>query len=195
MLQPVRARVTAQLGQRPTILLPDIRDQPQHQRASVAQRLASREPPRDPIHHLIEATPPPINVYPVCRGGCGIITFDSSHKLRTMPQSPPLPAQTRRQPSIYGCSTSAVGGNRIGENPAGDQSHRRDPRQGGPSPRQPQYRCRGRGPKTAGAGLLRPPRSPRSRPAPLTARDMSTLTPVGAGRPAHDPRTRRSRSL
>src|SRR6202040_2384922 len=59
----------------------------------------------DPIHHLIEATPPPIDVYAVCRGGCGIITFDSSHKLRKMPQPPPLPAQTRRQPSIYGCST------------------------------------------------------------------------------------------
>src|SRR6202011_1982055 len=81
-------------------------DQPQHQRASVAQRLASREPLRDPIHHLIEATPPPIDIYAVCRGGCGIITFDSSHKLRKMPQSPPLPAQTRRQPSIYGCSTN-----------------------------------------------------------------------------------------
>ena len=54
-----------------------------------------------------------------------------------------------------------------------DQSHRRDPRTGRSSPRQPQHRCGGCGPTTARAGLLRAARSPCPGPAPLTPRGVS----------------------
>jgi hypothetical protein len=42
------------------------------------------------------------------RGDRGV--FRCVHKLRTMPRSPPLPAQTRQNTRIpnYGCSTSRV---------------------------------------------------------------------------------------
>src|ERR1700681_3210393 len=105
MLQPVRARVTTALGQRPAILAPQIRDQPQHQRTRVTQGLTPGEPRRDPVHNLIESRLPSINVYAMNRGGRG--NFRCLHKLRTMPRSPPQPAQTRRHP-IYGCSTNGA---------------------------------------------------------------------------------------
>ena len=88
----------------------------------------------------------------------------------------------------------AVGGNRIGANSAEDQPYRRHPRKGRPAPRQPQHRRRGRGPKTARTRLLRATRSPRPRPAPLTARGVSTQFTLGADRAGHDPRNRRGRA-
>ena len=87
----------------------------------------------------------------------------------------------------------AVGGHRIGEDPARYQSHRCDPRTGRSSPRQPQHRRRGGRPKTARAGLLRAARSPHPGPAPPTPRGVSSQTRPAADRAGHDPRTRRGR--
>src|ERR1700757_4208776 len=92
-----------------------------------------------------------------------------------------------------GLAPGAVGGDRIGESPAGHQPHRCHPRTGGSSPRQPQHRRRRRRPKTARARLLRTARPPRAGPAPLTPRGVSTWFPVGADRAGHDPRIRRGR--
>jgi hypothetical protein len=61
---------------------------------SACARLASREPKRDPIYHLIEATPTPIDVYGVCRGSCGIIAFDSSHNYERCRRHYPYSANT-----------------------------------------------------------------------------------------------------
>ena len=57
MLQPVRVRVTAALGQRPAVLAAQIRDQPQHQRTCVAKRLAPDEPRRPRQLQMSSQTP------------------------------------------------------------------------------------------------------------------------------------------
>ena len=72
----------------------------------MAQRLVAGKPRSDPIDHRAKLGPPPIRVYAVSSGDRG--NFRCLHKPRTMPRSPPLPAQTRHTTkiTIYGCSTS-----------------------------------------------------------------------------------------
>ena len=71
MLQPIRAGMTRSLGQCPAVLAAQIRDQSQHQRPSVTQRLAPGEPRRDTIENLIKPHTPAFNVYAMSRGGRG----------------------------------------------------------------------------------------------------------------------------
>ncbi len=71
MLQPVRAGVTGALGQRPTVLAPQIRHQPQHQRPGIAQRLAPNKPRRDTIKDFVKPCTPTIKIYAMSRGGRG----------------------------------------------------------------------------------------------------------------------------
>ncbi|MDT5347153.1 MAG: hypothetical protein QOH91_440 [Mycobacterium sp.] len=92
-----------------------------------------------------------------------------------------------------GLALGAVGGDRVGENPAGHQLHRRCPRKDRAPSRQPQHRGRGRRPKTVAAGLLWVARPPGACPAARFARGMTNRSPVGAGRAGHDPRYRRGR--
>ena len=59
-----------------------------------ACRSGSYRANRGAIRSITAVTrPPPIRVYAMSRGDRGI--FSCLHKLRTMPRSPPLPAQTR----------------------------------------------------------------------------------------------------
>jgi len=71
------------------------------------QRFIPGKPRSDPVDHRAELGPPPIGVYAMSRGDRG--SFRCLHKPRTMPRSPPLPAQTRHTTkiTIYGCSTKA----------------------------------------------------------------------------------------
>ena len=108
MLQPVRRGIPAVFGDRPAILAVQARDHPKHQLGGMAQRLIPGESRRDPVDHRRELRPPPIRVYAVSRGDRG--NFSCLHKHRTMPRSPPLPAQTRptTQVTIYCCSTNGA---------------------------------------------------------------------------------------
>ena len=91
------------LGDRPAVLAVQPRDHAQHQSSGMPQRLVTSEPRRDPVDHRAKLRPPPIRVYAMSRGGRG--NFRCVHKLRTMPRSPPLSAQTRQttKVTIYGC--------------------------------------------------------------------------------------------
>ena len=106
MLQPVGGGVAAVLSDRPAILAVQARDHPCHQLGGMPQGFVAAESRRDPIDHRRELRPPPIRVYAMSRGDRGI--FRCIHKLRTMPRSPSLPAQTRHNATItnYGCSIS-----------------------------------------------------------------------------------------
>jgi hypothetical protein len=107
MLQPVGSGIATVLGDRPAILAIQPRDQPEHQLAGMAQWLRPSETRRDPAGHHRELRLPPVSVYAM---SCGDRSqFWSMHKPRTMPRSPPLPAQTRRNTTIpiYGCRTSS----------------------------------------------------------------------------------------
>jgi hypothetical protein len=104
MLQPVGAGCPAVLGDGPAILAVRARDHPGHEFTGMAQRLIAGKTRRDPIQYRRELCLPPIRVYAMSRGDRSI--FRCVHKLRTMPRSPPRPAQTRQhQPSR---STAAV---------------------------------------------------------------------------------------
>ena len=106
MLQPVRGRIAAVLGDRPAILAIQPRDHPEHQLGRMPQRLIPGKTRRDPINHRRELSPPPIRVYAMGRGDRG--QFWSLHKPRTLPRSPPLPVKTRQTTTVtnYGCSSS-----------------------------------------------------------------------------------------
>src|SRR6187200_3667915 len=108
MLQPIWGRLSAVLGDRPTVLAIQTRHHAQHQARRVTQRLVAGKPRRDPIDHRAKLNPPPIRVYAVSHGDRG--NFRCLHKPRTMPRSPPLPAQTRHTTkiTIYGCSTNGA---------------------------------------------------------------------------------------
>src|SRR4029077_197847 len=105
VLQPVGAGVATGFGDRPAILAVQPRNHPEHQLTGMAQGFITGKSRRDPVDHRRELGPPPIRVYAMSRGDRGI--FRCVHKLRTMPRSPPLPAQTRQKTRIpnYGCST------------------------------------------------------------------------------------------
>jgi len=68
MLQPIRSGLPAVLGDRPTVLPVQTRQQPQHQRRGVPARLVPGETRPDPVHHLTETIPPTSTAYPVRRG-------------------------------------------------------------------------------------------------------------------------------
>jgi hypothetical protein len=68
MLQPVRGRRSAVLGDRPTVLPIQTRHQALHQTSRVPKRLKAGEPRPDPVDHLAERLLPPIKVYARCRG-------------------------------------------------------------------------------------------------------------------------------
>ncbi len=104
MLQPIGGGITAVLGDRPAILAVQARDHPGHEFTGTAQRFVPGETRRDPIQHRRELRLPPIRVYAMSRGDRGILR--SCHKLRTMPRSPRLPAQTRQHQQSL--STAAV---------------------------------------------------------------------------------------
>jgi hypothetical protein len=53
------------------LIHPQIRDQPQHQRPRVAQRLAPGKSRRDTVQNPIKLRTPTIKVYPKSRGGRG----------------------------------------------------------------------------------------------------------------------------
>ena len=76
--------------------------------AACRKRLVPGKPRRDPVDHRRELRPPPIRVYAMSRGDRGV--FSCLHKLRTMPRSPPLPAQTRQNHQSR--TTAAVLGQR-----------------------------------------------------------------------------------
>jgi hypothetical protein len=82
------------------------------------QRLVTTETRRDAIQHRRELSPPPMRVYAMSRGDRGV--FRCCHKLRTMPRSPRLPAQTRQHQQSR--STAAVldttALNQLGQAPA-----------------------------------------------------------------------------
>src|SRR5579875_159327 len=63
VLHPVREDIPGQLGDRPAVLAPQARQKPQHERPGPASRLHPGEPPRDPLHQLVEVVPPPGRVY------------------------------------------------------------------------------------------------------------------------------------
>src|SRR6185369_17919801 len=90
----------------PAILAVQARDRAKHQLGGMSQRLITGKTRRDPFDHRRELRPPPIRVYAVSRGDRG--NFSCLHKHRTMPRSPPLPAQTRptTQVTNYCCSSS-----------------------------------------------------------------------------------------
>src|SRR6478736_7796150 len=106
MLQSVRGGRTAMLGDGPAILAVQPRDHPSHQFTGTPKWFVATKSWRDAIQDRRELRAPPIRVYAMSRGDRGV--FRCIHKLRTMPRSPPLPAQTRQKPRIpnYGCSTS-----------------------------------------------------------------------------------------
>src|SRR6476659_4107908 len=108
MLQPVRGRIPAVLGDRPAILAILPRDHPAHQLGRMPQRLIPGKSLRDRNNHRRELSPPPIRVYAMGRGDRG--QFWSLHKPRTLPRSPPLPVKTRQTTTVtnYGCSTSSI---------------------------------------------------------------------------------------
>src|SRR6476619_202758 len=108
MLQPVRGRITAVLGDRPAILAIQPRAHPEHQLGRMKQWLITGKTCREPISHRRELSPPPIRVYAMGRGDRG--QFWSLHKPRTLPRSPPLPVKTRQTTTVtnYGCSANGA---------------------------------------------------------------------------------------
>ncbi len=73
----------------------------------MTQRLISSETRRDLINHRRELRQPPIQVYAMNRGDRG--QFRCIHKLRTMPRSPPRPAQTRPNHTNHDLGGSGAG--------------------------------------------------------------------------------------
>jgi hypothetical protein len=81
MLQPIRREITAMLGDRPAVLAIQTGQHPQHQPASMAQRLIPREPRRDPIDHRAVRHPPPVRIYAASRGHRGASVVRHKHRM------------------------------------------------------------------------------------------------------------------